>query len=257
MNISVCIPSYKRPKVETLDVYPNCRVYVAESEFAAYRASNGVGADIVAVPDEVQGNAARIRNYILDVEFEAGADGVLLLDDDMSAVRRFEAVQAKHGLFGYQAKDLNEAELLAFVRHGFELCDEWGFKLWGVNCVKDPRSYCAYTPFSTNEFIGGPFSGHLRNPLRYDERLPLKEDYDLLLQHCNKYRGVLRFNAYHYDCKQSDQAGGCAQMRNLARERQQFEALQRKWGADIVKSDGLSKKTFDYNPRIKVPIRGV
>lgn len=257
MDVSVCVPSYKRPKVETLDVYPHCRVYVAESEFAAYRASNGVGADIVAVPDEVQGNLCRVRNYILDAEFGSGTDGVLIIDDDMSSVCRFEAVQAKHGLFGYQRKDLNEAELLAFVRHGFELCDEWGFKFWGVNCVSDPRSYCAYTPFSTNEYIGGPFQAHLKNPLRYDERLPLKEDYDMTLQHMNKYRGALRFNMYHYYCKQSDQAGGCAQMRNIARERQQFDALQRKWGDKIVKHDGLSKKAFDYNPKVNIPIRGV
>lgn len=257
MNISVCIPSYKRPRVETLDVYPNCRVYVAESELPSYVAANRVGADIVGVPDAVQGNAARIRNYILDAEFDAGADGVLLLDDDMKAVCRYDAVEAKRGLFGYERKELNEAELLAFVRHGFELCDEWGFKLWGVNCTYEPRAFVAYTPFSTVQFVGGPFSAHLRNPLRYDERLPLKEDYDLTLQHCNKYRGALRFNMYHYLCKQSENAGGCAQMRNMARERQQFDALQRKWGDKIVKHDGLSKKSFDYNPKINIPIRGV
>lgn len=257
MNISICCPSYKRPKVKTLEKYPNTRVYVAESEHAAYVDANHEGADIVAVPDKVQGNAARIRNYILNTEFEAGADGVLLLDDDMTAVCRYDAVQAKHGLFGYQRKELNEAELIAFVLNGFEMCEEWGFKLWGVNCTFDPKAYLTYTPFNTTSFIGGPFSAHLKNPLRYDERLPLKEDYDILLQHCNKYRGTLRFNAYHYICKQSENAGGCAQMRNIARERQQFEALQRKWGADIVRKDKSSKKQFDYNPIIKVPIGGV
>jgi hypothetical protein len=41
------------------------------------------------------------------------------------------------------------------------------------------------------------------NDIRYDERIPLKEDYDLSLQHLNKFRKVLRFNKYFYKVKQS------------------------------------------------------
>ena len=102
------------------------------------------------------------------------------------------------------------------------------------------------------------------NPLRYDERLPLKEDYDMTLQNCNKYRGCLRVNKYHYDCKQSKQAGGCASYRNYDREIQQLKALQAKWGDDIVKIDTVLnhnakkvKKNIDYNPVIHIPIAGV
>ena len=51
----------------------------------------------------------------------------------------------------------------------------------------------------------------------------------MTLQQCNKYRRVLRVNAYHYFCKQSEQSGGCATYRNIDREIQQFEALQKKW----------------------------
>ena len=257
MNITICCPSYKRPYVETLERYPNTRVYVAESEFKAYKEANHKDAYIVAVPDSVQGNLCRVRNYILDTEFNSGTDGVLIIDDDMQAVCRYNAVESKHGLFGYQRKELNEAELIAFVENGFNMCEEFGFKFWGVNCVSDPKAYKAYTPFNTTKYIGGPFQAHLKNPIRYDERLPLKEDYDITLQHMNKYRGALRFNAYHYLCKQSEQAGGCAHYRNLPQERHQFELLQKKWGSDIVRKDTSSKREFDYNPIIKVPIRGV
>ena len=41
---------------------------------------------------------------------------------------------------------------------------------------------------------------------------------------------VLRVNAYHYVCKQSEQAGGCAAIRNRQREEEQLMALRRKWG---------------------------
>jgi Na+/phosphate symporter len=40
----------------------------------------------------------------------------------------------------------------------------------------------------------------------------------MTLQQCNKYRGCLRVNKYHYNCKQSKQAGGCATYRNYMRE---------------------------------------
>ena len=39
MKISVCAPSYRRPKVLTLAYLPFCRVYVDPAEAAAYRAA--------------------------------------------------------------------------------------------------------------------------------------------------------------------------------------------------------------------------
>ena len=44
-------------------------------------------------------------------------------------------------------------------------------------------------------------------------------------------------------------------------EREQFELLQRKWGPDIVRYDNQTRskkeRGFDFNPILKVPIRGV
>lgn len=104
---------------------------------------------------------------------------------------------------------------------------------------------------------------HLKNPIRYDERLPLKEDYDITLQHMLKYRGALRVQKYHYNCKQSEQKGGCATYRSMIKEKEQFDLLVKKWGSDIVRYDSTvrkgtkKQKSFDYNPIIKVPIKGV
>ena len=59
--------------------------------------------------------------------------------------------------------------------------------------------------------------------------------------------------------------GGCATYRNRQREKEQLEALQQKWGTKIVKIDSNNRnkgqtekeKRLDYNPIIKVPIKGV
>lgn len=89
--------------------------------------------------------------------------------------------------------------------------------------------------------------------------------YDISLQNLNKYRGILRVNKYHYSCEQSTNAGGCASYRNIEREKQQLELLQKKWGKKIVKVDtgdrshssGKVRKSLDYNPVVKSPIKGV
>jgi hypothetical protein len=68
----------------------------------------------------------------------------------------------------------------------------------------------------------------------------------------------------HYNCKQSKQSGGCATYRNYEKEKQQLEMLKKKWGKKIVKIDKTENsnqkkkaKEFDYNPIIKIPIKGI
>lgn len=185
MKTTICCPSYKRPVVETLRRYPRTRVYVADSELDDYISANPEGSDIVAVPDEVQGNLCRVRNYILDTEFESGTDAVIIIDDDMDMICRHEQV----GDFGYERHILDMDELEWFAEHGSMLCMEWGYRFWGVNCVLDPKAYFQQRPFNTTKYIGGPFQAHLNNRIRYDERLPLKEDYDMTLQHLHEWGG--------------------------------------------------------------------
>lgn len=259
MRVAVCCPSYRRPKVETLDYIPFCRVYVDGSEYEEYKKQNE-GADIVKCDDGVQGNLCRVRNYILRKEFENGADAVVIVDDDMRALYLWQEC----GEHRVEKKKLEADEMLEFFEKYSRICDELGFKFWGGNCNMDAMAYRPYTPFSFVSYLGGPFQAFIKgNECWYDENLPLKEDYDMTLQQCNKYRGCLRLNFLTYDVKQSEQTGGCATYRSMKKEKEQFELLQKKWGSKIVREDRSNKghtekqKRFDYNPIIKVPIKGV
>jgi hypothetical protein len=214
-----------------------------ESEAAAYRAQ---GNDIVPCPDKVQGTVCRVRNWILRENVDA--DCVIILDDDCSYIGRY---------FKAVAHRLNPDELLAFAEHATIMAYDMGVKMWGLNCVYDKRSFRETTPHSFVSYIGSPFTAHCKTDLFFDEALSLKEDYDLTLQHLLKYRRVLRFNAYHYNVKQSEQPGGCASYRNLEEEKRQFDLLQRKWGSRIIRRDLKSKRSFDYNPILESPIPGV
>lgn len=261
MKISVNCPSYKRPKVETLDYLPYCKVWVDNKEYNEYiKANPGFEKNIISCPDGIQGNVSRIRNYILDEEFKNGADVVCIVDDDLKGIYRFEYEDG----YAYTEKIVDADEFLEFIEKYSILCDEFGFKLWGVNLNKDALNYKHCLPFNTKSVILGPFSCHLKNNIRYDEKLPLKEDYDLAIQHLKEYRGILRVNKYHYNCKQSKQAGGCATYRNYVREQEQLKLLQKKWGSNIVKQDNSKqakakkeKVNIDYNPIIHIPIKGV
>lgn len=254
MKVSVNIVSYKRPKVLTLDYLPFATVWVAKKEEEEYR-KNNPNAKIVTMPDEVQGNVARVRNWVLDHTLDD--DVVAIIDDDMKAMYRWEE-KKKH--------KIEKEKFVDFLEECSKVASEYGAKFWGVNINPDKQVYREYSPFSTLSFVGGPFQCFLKgNELRYDEGLPLKEDYDMTLQQINKYRCAFRFNMFFYDVKQAEQAGGCAMYRNYKTEMEQLLKLQKKWGSKIVKFDKNNrshstkkeKKKFDFNPVIKVPIKGV
>lgn len=254
-DIIVCAPSYRRAdNVDTLKYLPSTKIYVAESEAPAYRQHNSPG-NIVAVPDSFQGNLCRIRNKILD---DNKGKIVCIIDDDLRMIYFFENRERK--------KISTEDEFQNFLLKYSILADDLGVKLWGINVNPDKQCYREYTPFSMVSYIGGPFMVHMDTDLRFDEKLPLKEDYDFTLQTLNKYRKVLRVNKYSYEAKQTEQAGGCAVYRNVDREREQLMLLRKKWGSGIVRDDSLENsrshkssklKRFDINPLIVAPIRGV
>ena len=124
--------------------------------------------------------------------------------------------------------------------------------------MTDKGAYREHTPYATTSYIGSPFHAHITDGgILYDENLPLKEDYDITLQHLHKYRGCMRVNYACYEVKQAEQIGGCAQYRNVKKEIEQFELLQKKWGSKIIQKDKSSKRSFDFNPILKSPIKGV
>lgn len=253
-DIVICAPSYRRPeKVETLSYVPSLKVFVAKAEYGEYK-GNYPQADIVAIPDRVQGNICRVRNFILD--YLKGTPVVCIVDDDLKYIAYWENGES-HPL-------ALEKEIYDFIYKYSIMAMDLGVHLWGINVGQDPKFYSLDRPFSLVAYIGAPFGCHVDQDLRYDERLPLKEDYDFTLQQLNVHRRVLRVNKFYYVVRQVEQEGGCAMYRNLIAEREQFELLQKKWGKRIVKGDtlktsrGRSEKVrkFDINPVIYPPIKG-
>ena len=251
MKISVCCPSYKRPKnILTLKKYPFINLYVDIDEVEEYKKYNPE-ANICELPKGIQGNIGRVRNYILEHNIYDN-DVVVMMDDDITKLEYIEE---------NQFKEVQADEFFDFIERYSILCEDFGFKMWGVNLNQDNKMYNQYAPFSTTSIILGPFCCFLKgNITRYDEELSPKEDYDIAIQNLNTYRGILRVNKYHYICGHINNIGGCSSQRNLKKEMYLMEKLQKKWGKHIVRFDLYNhnkKQSIDINPIIKVPIKGI
>ena len=95
MDIVVCCPSYKRDEVKSFRFFGKLlKVYVCETEYDRYIEKNPEYADcFVRVPKGVQGNVARIRNYILNDNKDK--DVCCLVDDDISYIGYYEGLKLK------------------------------------------------------------------------------------------------------------------------------------------------------------------
>lgn len=286
----ILVPSYRRAgEVATAERYPGVVLCVQEFEADEYRDAHP-DLEIWSVPDTCRGNMAKVRNWMLDEGFQRSSR-VVTMDDDVSYLARYyktspgvdetdrcrvcgsvqagEIVHADECVYrgvefwgqgpppSYYRK-LDMDDLLGFLAHGYDVAEEWGAHLWGVNVQADPKFYREYTPFTVLAPVLGPFSCHVRpakeeDRIRYDERLGLNEDYDFVLEHWRRWRRVVRFNPYFYKCGHIDQPGGCASHRTMDAEKRQAEIMQSKWGRKLVRYN-FDRST---NPVLHPPFRGV
>ena len=238
-------PSYKRSGgVLTHLILPDVVYVVHQFEVDEYIDK---GFNVIAIPDSLKGNIARVRNWLKRYGEDKGGD-FCIIDDDIKAFT-YWSYQTQEKLMGDR--------LMEHIESMFDVAKQWGVTVFGVNPAIDKGSYREYTPFGTTSYVSGSFNGFINCPYYFDESMPLKEDYDFTLQVCNGDRAFLRFNQYGLSKDDHGNLGGCANYRTIEREKQQLALLQRKWGKKIVRQDTNSKQQYDINPIIKVPIRGV
>ncbi len=88
-------------------------------------------------------------------------------------------------------------------------------------------------PLSIKNFVKGSLILVKPTPLRFDNSLQTKEDYDYTLQHIQKYGGVCRLNYLipkflHYGNK-----GGIVDTRTTEMEQDSIAKLKKKWGRTV------------------------
>ena len=240
-KLTIAIPSYKRPAaVAGYKYFDSAVIVVPESQAKEY-AENYFRRRIVAIPDAADGNIARKRNWIL----KNMPRPVLMLDDDVEGLTTTEGEYDKRGRFlgrSNQNIKLSPAQAMAVIENGFNLAHQWGCALWGLNVNTDGLNYQQYKPLSISSIVLGPFQGHLRHGLLYDERMGTKDDYDFSIQVLNKYRKILRINKYAYQCKHGGNAGGIVSQRTMEVESGYCRAIEKKWGRGVISYPLFPKK---------------
>jgi hypothetical protein len=242
--MKVCILSYKRPDTVLTGKYLDfATLVVPESQKTEYQKYNKN--EILTCPDTVDGNVSRKRNWILD-QFKD--EDLVTMDDDINQIGYN---QSGTGSFALTAQKFWNFCLIAF-----NMAREIGTPLWGLNQNFDPLNYKAYSPFSLTSPVLGPTLGFCAGiDTRFDENIPLKEDYDFSLQVLLKYRKILRFNKYHYVSKHLTNKGGLIGYRSMDKELEQATLLQKKWGSKIVQIERKTAYgTATVNPKIQIPI---
>jgi hypothetical protein len=104
-------------------------------------------------------------------------------------------------------------------------------KLAGVFPTANSALSIGLDEYSEQHFILGDFFVADSSPVRFDETMSLKEDYDFTCAHIKKHGCVLRCNRMLVHAKHSTNEGGAVSMRDQSgsKERYNINILQTKW----------------------------
>lgn len=254
-ELTIVIPSYKRwENLKGYEYFYTAKYVVPQSQYENYIAGRERNR-FIAIPDSEDGSIVKKRNWIL----RNIPRPFVMIDDDVDSLMMTEGGEyfKKYGRAKQMIKLTPEQAIGVFIQ-ACNLAYEFGCPLFGFNLNTDGRNYQQYKPFRLNQPILGPCCGHLEHDLVYDEKMDLKEDYDISIQALNKYRKILRINKYAVNADHKDNKGGCVSYRTLEREKAACEAIERKWGTKIIHYNTSNGKYVNYlNGVVNIPINGV
>lgn len=235
MGLKIVIPSYGRPSnVLTKKFLPNALLIVPESQAEDYRENYK---DVVAIPDKLDGSAAKKRNAILDM-FE---DDVFMIDDDVVSVKNL-----------YKDKKISGEAFEHFIFNAWVMAKDLGAGFFGCNPFSDPRRFKETQPFSlTKQSYGG--LGVIKDELRFNTDLSFCEDLDFFLEKLRKYRKVVRYNFLHIIFHDTGKGAGGVDYSKKEKRLEDCRYLENKWGSDIVRLK--NEETIEIG--VRVPIKGI
>ena len=220
MKYTVYIPSKGRAgRVTTSELFYDPVIVCPQAEVEEYKKHHK---KVLGVDDRVKGITAT-RNWILN---NVDDEWHIQVDDDALSFHAYED--------GKKERFIDKDRIHQILDNQFHLCKGWGFKTWGLALTADYKFYDEFRPFTTQSVIGANIIGIIKNEIRFDERLKVKEDYDYSMQHIAKYGGVLRCSKFGIDVVHLTNEGGCVSYRTKEVEMDAYNVLLKKWGKKIV-----------------------
>lgn len=248
--MNVIIPSYKRSHdLKGKDYFLMAKYCVPESQEKEY--IEAVGKErVITLPDSEDGDIVKKRNWIL----KNIPRPLIMIDDDVSRFVYWDKRKDKY-LSKEYPKDLINDLFIEFI----SMANQFDVKMFGIAQNKDDRQFKEFCPFNLSNVILGPFQGHLEHDLIFDKRVGTKDDYDMSLQQLRKYKKVLRFNKFAYDCEHGDNKGGIVSYRTQEKEIEYCKSIMMKWGKKIIEYKIPPTKMTDLlnAKKVNIPIKGV
>jgi len=252
--MNIIIPSYKRSHdLKGADYFYMAKYCVPESQKKEY--INVLGKErVIAIPDDCDGDIVKKRNWIL----KNIAMPLIMIDDDVESIGYYENRKGEND-GEHKKKTLPKDYLIEFFVHSFDMCSQFGAKMWGVSQNEDNRIYKEFLPFSLSQMCLGPLQGHLNHDLIFDEKVGTKDDYDMALQQLKAYSKILRWNKFHYICEHGDNKGGIVAYRTKDKEIEYCKNIMLKWGKKIIQYKIPPQKMTDLlnAKKVNIPIKGV
>lgn len=214
----IAIPSKNRAgKTKTNKILPNIGTFfVPKSEIHLYKYIKNV----VEVPNEIQG-ITNTRNWILKNTKEKW---VVFLDDDAKNVGYTQLNENK----SKKIEIRDEGFWLEEFLKAFDLCQQLGYKMWGVKTEAAPRSVYPYKPILTKTYLTASCMGLINDgEFYFDERFKVKEDYEICLRHIVKYGGILGLRYLHWENEHWVTDGGCKDYRTINMEKNAIKELHK------------------------------
>lgn len=252
--MNVVIPSYKRAdNLKGKDYFFMAKYCVPQSQMDEYKQVLG-DERLICIPDDQDGNIVKKRNWIL----KNIPRPLVMIDDDVECIGYYENRKGQND--GNHRKKILPKEMINdFFVESFSMCQQFDFRMWGMSLNEDNRIYKEFLPFSLSKVSLGPFQGHLDHDIFFDEMMGTKEDYDMALNHLNQYRGIFRWNKFHYLCDHGDNQGGIVSFRTKEKETEYCKRIMIKWGKKIISYKIPATKMTDLlnAKKVNVPIKGV
>jgi len=207
--------------------------FVPESEIHQYEQCLE---NVESVPEHIQGITAT-RNWILK---NTEQPRVVFLDDDPLNVGYVK-------LYDRKAKQIKlhseEVWVDAFMRW-FDICEQIGFKVWGVKTEAALRSVYPFKPVLFKTYVTASCMGIINDgEYFFDESYPVKEDYELCLRHIRDKGGILGVRYIHWQNDHWGRDGGCKDYRTVDMERETIKKLVKAYPG-MVKSAKRKANAF-------------
>lgn len=193
--------------------------YVPEDEVPYYEQFGAPNIQPVPLVDGKPNNLCESRNAALDDAHERGLPCLMTEDD-------FQRVRVKD----FDSDDDNstlDATPEWASDYLLRALDATPYKFAGVQPTDNP--FFSTKPVGLRNYIIGSLIAVEPTPLRFDEGLMLKEDYDYTCQHIEEYGGALRVGALLPTVRHYDNPGGAVDVRTTRLEQETIAQLMEKW----------------------------